>query len=233
METKEMTINGSNESAAVMTMIERVAINPDIGIEKLEKMLDMQERILDRNAKQSWASSFARMQKDMPMITENGEIKHNGKLISKYALWEDVNEAIRPVLCQYGFGLSFRIKQDNSHIIVTAILSHEEGHSEETCITLPADGSGSKNGVQSIGSSVSYGKRYTGCAILNISTGGEDNDGNEYITTEQAADLDTRLRKANCLKSFLTRYGIENVTFLPSGKYAEAIQLLKQKEVKK
>ena len=42
---------------------------------------------------------------------------------------------------------------------------------------LPADTSGSKNVVQAIGSSVSYGKRYTMQALLNITSGGEDDDG--------------------------------------------------------
>ena len=42
---------------------------------------------------------------------------------------------------------------------------------------LPLDTSGSKNGVQAVGSTVSYGKRYAICALLNISTG-DDTDGN-------------------------------------------------------
>jgi hypothetical protein len=53
---------------------------------------------------------------------------------------------------------------------------------------LPFDNSGSKNTVQAIGSSVSYGKRYVLCMLLNISTGGEDNDGNgapSAVTTQQ------------------------------------------------
>jgi hypothetical protein len=44
------------------------------------------------------------------------------------------------------------------------VLSHELGHSEETTMTLPLDTSGSKNNVQAVGSSTSYGKRYTATA---------------------------------------------------------------------
>ena len=60
---------------------------------------------------------------------------------------------------------------------ITAILSHREGHSEETTLTLDADKSGSKNAVQAVGSSISYGQRYAAVALLNITTRGMDDDG--------------------------------------------------------
>jgi hypothetical protein len=44
-------------------------------------------------------------------------------------------------------------------------------------MTLPLDTSGSKNNVQAVGSSTSYGKRYTATLLLNIRTKGEDDDG--------------------------------------------------------
>lgn len=42
---------------------------------------------------------------------------------------------------------------------------------------LPADVSGNKNAVQAFGSSTSYGKRYVLCALLNITTRGQDDNG--------------------------------------------------------
>lgn len=43
-----------------------------------------------------------------------------------------------------------------------------------TRLRLPPDLSGDKNSIQAVGSSVSYGKRYTACALLNITSRGED-----------------------------------------------------------
>src|SRR6202043_3736939 len=62
-------------------------------------------------------------------------------------------------------------------IVVTGVLSHRDGHAEETTMLLPADISGGKNPLQAIGSSTSYGKRYTAGALLNITSRGEDDDG--------------------------------------------------------
>jgi hypothetical protein len=54
---------------------------------------------------------------------------------------------------------------------------HRGGHSEEATKFYPADTSGSKNAIQAIGSSISYGKRYTASALLNLTSRKEDDDG--------------------------------------------------------
>ena len=69
---------------------------------------------------------------------------------------------------------------------------------------MPVDTTGSKNGVQAVASSVSYGKRYTAGLLLNITTTGEDDDGNgpvaqitPRITSAQATQLATLLEKCS------------------------------------
>lgn len=171
----------SGESQALISMIERVCLDPNADISKLEKMLDMQERILNRNAEQAFAADFAAMQSELPRIARNGtiEIKKDGRLIQStpFAKLEDINDGVRPTLQKYGFGVSFSISQNGALLTVTAKLLHRLGHSESTSISLPIDTTGSKNAVQGNGSTVSYGKRYAMCALLNISTG-DDTDGN-------------------------------------------------------
>ena len=173
------------ETQSLLSVIERVAMSPEADIAKLEKMLDMQERVLNRNARQAFASAFAEMQAEIPEIEEKG-IGHN----IKYATLEDINEVVKPILTKYGFGVSFRVKQSEGGITVTGVLFHRDGHSEETEMTLQSDTSGSKNNVQAVGSSVSYGKRYVLCALLNISTRGEDDNGQKagQKVTEFQAD---------------------------------------------
>lgn len=173
-----------SESAAIIQVIERAAMNPNVDIDKMERLLQMQERIMERNARSSYAADLSRMQEHLPVIAENGRIVVRDKVTKEvvqstgYALWEDINEAIKPILSAHGFALSFKtgLAPDNK-ITVTGILSHRDGHSEETTMILPHDSTGSKNAVQAVGSSTSYGKRYTACALLNITSRGEDDDG--------------------------------------------------------
>lgn len=163
-----------SENAAVMAIIERAALNPDVDAAKMDQLFALQEKVLARNARTEYFRALAMMAGAMPAIAENGR-GHNS---TKYAKWEDIQAAVTPVLGQYGFALSFRTKVEEKAIRITAILAHREGHTEENELLLPADNSGSKNAVQAVGSSITYGFRYTACALLNIQTGITDDDGN-------------------------------------------------------
>jgi len=206
------------ETQAVLSMIERVVLNPDADMDKLAKMMDMQERILNRNAKQAFTADLAAMQAELPLVGKAGE-GHNK---AKYARLEDINEAIRPTLQKYGFAVTFRTKQTDKTLTVMAILSHKLGHSEDTDLILPLDTSGSKNAVQAIGSTVSYGKRYALCAILNISTG-DDTDGNLpiaaqesiYITEDDVFEIIDELTNKRIKKEeFLLAAGLSSISLI-------------------
>ena len=162
-----------SENAAVMAIIERAALNPDVDAAKMDQLFALQEKVLSRNARTEYFRALAMMASAMPAIEEKGK-GHNQ---TKYAKWEDIQAKITPVLGQFGFALSFRTKVEDKAIRITAILAHREGHTEENELLLPADNSGSKNAVQAVGSSITYGFRYTACALLNIQTGVTDDDG--------------------------------------------------------
>lgn len=172
----------AGETGAVLAMIERVATNPDADMDKLERLLDMQERILNRNAQQAFGAAMAEMQSEIPTIEKSGAIVVNGQERSRYARFEDIMRVVKPVMQRHGFAVTFRTQTGDGQVKVTGVLMHRDGHREETDMTLPLDNSGSKNTVQAIGSSTAYGKRYVLCALLNIATGDEDDDG-------QMADL--------------------------------------------
>jgi len=158
--------------ATMMEVISRAAADPNTDVDKLERLLMMAERIQAQEAKGAFTAALAELQPRLPVIDERGGIKNNAGVVqSTYAKWDDINDAIRPLLAEAGFALSFRtgVAQDGK-ITVTGVLSHRAGHQEETTITLPHDSSGSKNAVQAVGSSTSYGKRYTTISLLNITS---------------------------------------------------------------
>lgn len=209
------------ESATIMAIIQQVATNPAADIDKMERLMVMHQQHQDRIAKQAFDAAMADMQKKLPVIRERGAIRDKFKNVqSTYALWEDINEELKPVLAKYGFALSFRIPRGANGVEVEGVLSHRDGHRETTSILLPADATGSKNAVQAVASSVSYGKRYTAGALLNFTTTGEDDDGQgankkpdppaePVITANQAAQLDALLKKCSQVLQdhFATKYG--------------------------
>lgn len=164
----------ASEAGAILSMIERAARDPAVDIEKMERLFAMQERMLLRNAEAAFNEALASMQPELPEVEQHGQNTHTK---TRYAKWEDIHEAIAPVLAKHGFALTFRTAEANSKVTVTAILRHGAGHKDETSLSLPTDTGAGRNAVQAVGSSLSYGKRYTACALLNIRTRGEDDDG--------------------------------------------------------
>lgn len=227
-----VTLPAITESAAIIQVIERAAMNPNVDIDKMERLLQMQERIMERQARAAYMAALADMQPELPEIPENG--KGHGNI--KYALWEDINELIKPVLGRHGFSLSFRTGQQDGKIIVTGVLSHREGHSEETTMHLPTDSSGSKNAVQAVGSSTSYGKRYTAQALLNLTSRNEDDDGKasgvgETINDAQVKQLRDLIDSTGSdIEKFCKYLRVASIPELPTAKFKDALAALNAKK---
>jgi hypothetical protein len=228
----------AEDSRSLVQVIERAATNPEVDIDKMERLLQMHERITERQARAAYAAALARLQPRLPIIAERGGIRDRaGNVQSKYALWEDIVGVITPILSEEGFSLSFRTGNDANGVTVTGVLMHRDGHAESTSLTLPIDTSGSKNGVQSVGSSTSYGKRYTAAALLNLRTGEADDDGQAgpggYITEAQAADLRALAEEVGADQGrFLKYLRADSIDTIPAGKFPAAVKALEAKRKK-
>lgn len=242
------------EGDAIIMMIERAARDPNVDIEKMERLFLMRERMQAQQAKNAYLNALSDLQAEMPTIAKLGTINKNEKdergnktgaqtAMTKYAKWEDVVDAITPVLFAHGFSLSFRIAQPTAdRLAVTAVLGHRAGHSEETTIALPIDSSGAKNNVQGWGSSTSYGKRYAAFALLNISARGEDDDGKaagdaETIGQKQEEELQALIVGTNSqLDRFYAhwskqfRVDITRLSEIPASRFEEVKTALEQKQ---
>lgn len=203
----------SNDNS-IMAVISRAAADPSCDIDKLERLMAMHERMQARDAQAEFNTAMAAMQSDIPSIAERGAIVVNGQKRSDYATFEDINDVIKPIMQTHGFAITFKVENVAAGLSVTGILMHRAGHREETTMLLPLDTSGSKNAVQAVGSSTSYGKRYVMSALLNLTTRGEDDDGHAAVpsvtvTTIQARQLQTLLDKCSdkAKEAFAGMYG--------------------------
>lgn len=211
------------DAGSVLAVISRAAADPATDVDKLERLLGMYERITARSAQAAYTAALAEMQPKLPVIGHRGEIlDKGGRVVSTYAKWDDIIDAIRPLLSEYGFALWFRNGDADGRPIVTCILSHRDGHSEETTMTLPIDSSGFKNAIQGVGSSTTYGKRYTAGALLNWTSRGEDDDGRaagsaEPISEEQRDELlDFIERHEFHVDKFCRYFRVKSVGELPA-----------------
>lgn len=242
--TRQETLPGvPAEAPGMMELIFRAVKDPDCDPSKMAQLLELSRQIRADDAKAAYISALVRMKPLLPVITKNGRIliheknkeKIDANLIQStaFALWEDIDAAITPILSDHGFVLTFRCGSTGGpeyRVTVTGVLSHEQGHSDETTITLPLDTSGSKNNVQAVGSSTSYGKRYTAGLLLNLRTKGEDDDGKaggdpKVITDEQAETvLNLLTRDGADVTKFCTTMKVPSIIEIPANRYGEAIE---------
>jgi len=217
------------EGSTLLAVISRAAADPNTDVGKMERLMAMYERIETKRSEAEFAEALSAMQDKLPAIAERGQV--SGRYT--YALWEDINAAIKPILTQFGFALSFRTDFADG-IAVTGVLSHRAGHSISTTIKLPPDPSGNKPAVQAVASSVSYGKRYAAGALLNLTSHGEDDDA--FAASQSSAVEQWTAAIESCADvASLEKYGKELAASTVSAKDRKAIKPIytaKLKELK-
>lgn len=244
----------------LVDLLREAVIRPDVDVGKLRELREMMNAEQDRRARHAFDLAFTAMQPKLPVIDRKGCIEvrekdsrgqRTGALTQStaYAKLEDIVEAVQPILGEHGLGISFRtgLTDDGRVRVVTILVGH--GHREQTEFVLPHDSTGSKNAVQAIGSSTSYGKRMGLCAILNIVTRGDDDDGfssgaplvaGEALSAEQLDAVRELAEAAECpvekLLDHLNKVRPQghpeagSLSALPASRHEEIIAALKSYE---
>lgn len=236
--SKELATPEPKELAQPANMLEvlaRAVADPRVDVAKMQALLDMQMQIRKEDARLAFNEAMARLQPTMPRITKNGRIAVSGTVRSKYAKFEDIDLEIRPLYAAEGFSISWNTEQVGGAVSVHGLLRHSAGHNEPYQITLPRDDSGSKNGVQGVGSTLSYGKRYLLCSMFNIITVDEDNDGAADTVSEdqvrqiedyfQSLGMDDRAKR-----TFIGFMEVKDLKDLTQQGFRVAINWLRAKE---
>lgn len=168
----------------VAATFERLAKDKRIDVAKLEKLVELQERIMAQQRQAEFNAAYAAMQPELPAVDKRGLITvpasgDRAGRTTPYAKFEHIQEAVKPVLARFGFSIRFRTEWPKTEKIIriVGILSHSAGHFEESAFEALADDTGSKNAVQARGSTIQYARRYTTCDLLNITIKGADFDG--------------------------------------------------------
>lgn len=200
-ETAEIQTQESN----MVSMIERMAMSPDVDVDKLERLMVMQEKMLDRSAEQEYTRAMVAVQNEIRAVTRD---KLNPQTHSRFVSLEAIKKVVVPVYTANGFALSYgeaeSTKEDN--VRVTCKVMHSGGHSENFFYDCPIDDKGiagktNKTPTHGKASAVTYGERYILKLIFNITIQDEDDDGNaasqmvEYITEEMSNILDSKLEE--------------------------------------
>lgn len=228
-ENEALEVQRSDDTpGSLLQVIAHAVSDPRLDVDKLSKLLDVHERIVADQRKTAFMAAMARLTPKLPEIGKHGQSHHG-----RYARLEDIDRAIRPLIAEEGFSLSFDSgPAEGGKVRVTCRLSHADGHSETKQIDLPLDTSGSKNGAQSVISTVSYGRRALTKMFFNLIEAGEDTDANDLsvITEEQARDMEAKITEVGAdKKRFLTYMGVAATKDILAKDWTKALNAIETK----
>jgi hypothetical protein len=239
-----------------LAMIERAARDPSVDLAKLQGLMAMKKEVEADRASIAFAEAFNELQLTLPTIDRKGRIivyskadreraggvPEGAEPIQKtpYATLDDILEALREPLHKHGFSLRFEHDTTtDGRLITTAILRHRQGHAERaTSPPLQHDSSGSKNNVQAVGSSLTYGRRYSLMAVLPIvSHAPQDADddgkaaGSALIDGEQLIQMQQLLEETKSdLAIFFDTLGATGFSDMTVKQFKRGVALLNEKK---
>lgn len=231
-----------SESAAIFQIIERAARDPNVDIDKMQRLMDMREREMARMAQVAFNEAMKAAQSEMPQVVRDAD---NDQTRSKYARYETISEAIQPVITKHGFSLTFgEGKPDHpNHIRVVCEVMHEAGHTKHYYADVPFDnvgmkGNANKTNTHAYGSTKSYGKRYLKCDIFDVAVKNEDDDGNtggavntETISQDQVKIILKLIEETDTdTEKFCKRGKVNSIPEIRASEFAAAVQLLEDKK---
>lgn len=156
------------------------AIEKGLDVEALEKLMALQERWDNNQARKAFFESFTKFQSEAPELRKSKKVSfetQKGSTDYHYAPLAAITRQLTDVLKANDLSYRWEINDDKDTIKVTCIVSHIAGHSERTTMTASPDASGGKQPIQARGSAIEYLKRYTLIGALGLSTADSDVDG--------------------------------------------------------
>lgn len=232
----------AHEPVAVSGLV-ALAIEKGVDVEVLERLVALQERVTERNARAAFFEALAKFREACPPIRrtrENSQFKVSRDGVqrpSKYAPLDEIDRIARPVASACGLTWTWdtRVEGDLMHVICRVL--HVLGHSESSTVTMPHGSNAGSSPQQKYGSTQTYGMRYSLVAALGLTTADDDHDGNgesgnggEPITPSQAGDLRALMREVKADEGkFLRWLKVQSVDEVPAARYREAVAALEQK----
>jgi hypothetical protein len=211
------------------------AIAKNMSIADLKGLFDLQERFEKQQAAQKFADALTAFQAEMPQVEK---WKEGAKGAYKFAPYETIMEAAKPLLVKHAIVATFNTQQEPTGITITCRI-RVGTHFEETALFMPTpQGNNMINAAQNQGITLSYAKRNALKAALNIVERGEDLDGTlagDFVNGSQIAELNGLIEqcgKAGApihFQKLLEWLGVDSLDKLPQRDLAKAVTELRNK----
>jgi hypothetical protein len=199
MSNNQMTLEAESKSDAIAlrtpAQLIELAVQKGADADQLGKLMELQLRWQANEARLAYVAALQAFKKSAPEILKTRKVRYENKdhTFTEYshAELDKIVECLTPALSAVGIIATWRHGDSNGRILVTCVLTHALGHSEDVAtLSGPADTSGGKNSIQAIGSTAHYLERYTFLGGLGLAAKGIDDDGRkgEGLSDEAVRD---------------------------------------------
>jgi len=228
-----------NDATSMLQAVGMLAMDPNTDVEKIERLMAIQERLQAKENEGRFNSIMAEVQAGIKTAIRN---QHNDQTRSNYADLSSVLKSTKAAYTAAGMALSFNTEATEDPTIVRLVCHvTAAGHSRAYRYDSPLTDKGiagkpMMTTAHARGSAISYGRRYMTQMIFNLDTA-DDNDGNaadiEWITSEQAADLQSLAKEVNAnIPLFLKYMQAQSMDRIQSCDYKRAVAALESKRQK-
>lgn len=209
------------------------AITGHADLDKIEKLLTLQERWEANEARKAYHKAMAEFKANPPKINKDKQVGYStnaGKVGYSHASLGNVTEKISSELSKYGLSASWTTDQTDK-ISVTCHITHSLGHSERTTLSANADKTGSKNEIQAVGSTITYLERYTLLALTGLATYEDDDckDSGERISEQQLSNILDLLNAKELKEAPILKYmGVEKMEDILASDFNKVVKAIEQ-----
>ena len=218
----------------------RLAVESGADVEKLERLMALQERWEATQARKAFLEAMGELQAEMPTIIKTRQVcDRSGRVMYKFASLDQIIAAMQPHEHKHGF--THRWEYDATPegvLLVSCIVQHAGGHAEKTTVRVPPTKGMNTNAAQDQRVMEQYGKRGSYEGAFGIATAAEDIDAQidadaPSIDAKQAAEIAALVKSTQTplarMLAYVSRASgrtVDAIAYIPASMYADVMRTL-------
>lgn len=168
--------------AGMLTILDRVANMPDFDADKLIKLFEIQQNMIERQQEVEFNRDMALAQREIELVVVNRKNPHTSSVFADISA---IHAAAKPKWTERGFSVVSYAQPCGVDGLIEVVcqVRHRGGHKVEFKDTWPLDnmsttGKVVKTDIQGKGSTLTYARRYMELGIFDVAISRWDKDGN-------------------------------------------------------
>lgn len=243
VESRQAPAPVATSADPMVAMIERMASDPTIDLERVKTVLELRRSMKEEAAKEAFSRAMSACKAEMPQVTKNAVNSDNK---AKYATLDQMGDAADAIIAKHGLWTNFHPSPcaREGFLKVVCVVGHTGGHERSFDAEIPIDATGFKGGLNKTAthawkSTMTYGRRVLTEMIFDIKSR-DDDDGNaaggkapSFITDAQVEELESLIRETDAeTTGMLTYVGARAIETMTPAQFEKARAGLLKKKAK-